>query len=230
VTLAQTGGRCVLRLANAEVLPFEFKRFSDVVDGYAKDVVHLADTMREDIAEKNRRIEDGTFAAHFDPAKTYVVPKPETPAPYFNFAPLQNAVAALQASARAYDKVASHTAGGIGLDAAHRAELDAMLAQMERALTRADGLARRPWYVHHVYAPGFYTGYGVKTLPRVREALEQKAWTGVDAQITATAEVLAGCAAAVEQATAVLNSAAGPGRALTEVCGRPASETGASPG
>ena len=211
VTLAQTGGRAVLRLANADVLPFEFKRFSDVVGGYTKDVIHLADTMRDNIAEKNRRIDDGTFTAYFDPAKTYVVPKPEAPAPYFNFAPLQNAAAALERSAQAYDKASGGT-GGTALDAAHRAQLDAVLLQMERALTRADGLPRRPWYVHHVYAPGFYTGYGVKTLPRVREALEQKTWSDVDAQITATAEVLQGFAAAVDRATAILSGPAAAGK------------------
>ena len=51
-------------------------------------------------------------------------------------------------------------------------KLNETLMQIERALTLPAGLPGRPWYIHELYAPGFYTGYGVKTLPAVREAIE----------------------------------------------------------
>jgi N-acetylated-alpha-linked acidic dipeptidase len=77
---------------------------------------------------------------------------------------------------------------------------------MERALLLSEGLPRRPWFRHAIYAPGFYTGYGVKTLPGVREAIEQRNWKEADAQIglaagavSAEADALDRVAAQVEQ-------------------------------
>jgi N-acetylated-alpha-linked acidic dipeptidase len=75
---------------------------------------------------------------------------------------------------------------------------DAVARRLEQLLTRDEGLPGRPWYRHHVYAPGFYTGYGVKTLPGVREAIEQRKWRDADAQIIVLAKVLEGYAAALE--------------------------------
>ncbi len=205
VTLAKTGGRTVLRLANAEVLPFEFTRFADTVGRYVKEVVKLADDLREETAEKNRRIEEGSFAATFDPTKTFVVPKLEEAVPFVNFAPLQNAVVRLERSAKAYDKaVAERGASDQPLPAAARRALDSILMRSERALTRSEGLPRRPWYVHQIYAPGFYTGYGVKTLPGVREALEEKRWSEAEAQVEIAARTLLGFTAEIDKATAIV--------------------------
>ena len=61
-------------------------------------------------------------------------------------------------------------------------------------------MPRRPWYRHQIYAPGFYTGYGVKTLPGVREAIEQKNWSEADQQIVATAQALAAHTNAINRA------------------------------
>ena len=81
-------------------------------------------------------------------------------------------------------------------------ELNRLLFQSERQLTAKDGLPRRPWYRHQIYAPGFYTGYGVKTLPGVREAIEQKNWSEASAQ----AVVIAG---AIDALTSQVRLAAG---------------------
>ena len=75
---------------------------------------------------------------------------------------------------------------------------------MERMLTRTEGLPRRPWFRHYVYAPGFYTGYGVKTLPGVREAMEQRQWQDVPRQVEIAAEVLERYAAEIDRARALL--------------------------
>ena len=77
----------------------------------------------------------------------------------------------------------------------------------ERSLTRAEGLPRRPWFLHQVYAPGFYTGYGVKTLPAVREALEQRELAQAEEQARVVAGVLEGFAGQIDRATAVLSGA-----------------------
>jgi N-acetylated-alpha-linked acidic dipeptidase len=207
VALASTAGRLVLRTASADVLPFDFQHFSDTVGRYVKDVADLADHLREETDERNKAIEDKLFEAAADPQETWVTPRPKDPVPHFNFAPLENARDRLEKSAKAYQ--AALEKAGPGADALSpeaRRQLDTVLLKAERALT-GGGLPRRPWYVHQIYAPGFYTGYGVKTLPGVREAIEERKWSEVDEQVTATAKAIDAFAGGVDQATAILKAA-----------------------
>src|SRR5581483_5346697 len=168
VALVQTGTRAVLRMADADVVPMEFGAFSDTVSRYVKEVTKLTDDMREETAETNRRLRDHTMQEDADPKETYVAPAPKDPVPYLNLSPLQNALARLQEKAKAYDDTYQKTGGA---PASSQQALDTMLIQSERLLITDQGLPRRPWFKHAIYAPGFYTGYGVKTLPGVREAI-----------------------------------------------------------
>jgi N-acetylated-alpha-linked acidic dipeptidase len=195
IVQARTAGRLVLRLANADVLPFEVTSFADTVTRYLDELTKLAADKRRDIEEKNRLVRDNAFEIAADPTRTYVPPKAEEVPPYLNFAPLQNAVARVQKSAREFDRAAAGHSGGPALDQA--------IMHFEQALTRSEGLPRRPWFRHQIYAPGFYTGYGVKTIPGVREAIEQKQWSEANEQIAIVAKVLEGYAAEVDRATAI---------------------------
>ena len=209
VAMAKTGGRVTLRLADAEVLPFDFDRFTVAVSRYADEVAKLADDMRKESEERSRRLDDKTFEAVDDPTQTWVAPKRLDPVPYLNFAPLQNAVATLKKSAGDYQKAyAAATAGGKMPSPDVQARLNAILLKAERALTRPEGLPRRSWYVHQIYAPGYYTGYGVKTLPAVREAIEQRNWQEATAQIPIVAAVIEGFAKEIDRATAALGGTA----------------------
>jgi N-acetylated-alpha-linked acidic dipeptidase len=200
IALAQTGGRVVLRFADADVLPYAFTNFADSVGQYVREVSKLADDMREETRERNRRISDKTYAAVFDPTEPYVEPTPEAVVPFINFAPLQNAFARLQESARNYD-AAARTLAERKLSPDAQKALDDALRQTERAMLREQGLPRRSWFKNQIYAPGYYTGYGVKTLPAVREAIEQRNWPETDQQITLVAETINGIAAAIDRAT-----------------------------
>ncbi|MDP9360180.1 MAG: M28 family peptidase [Acidobacteriota bacterium] len=198
VTQAKTTGRMVLRLANADVLPFEVTTFADTMSRYLKELTKLADTTRRDIDERNRLVRERAYEIAADPTRPFVAPKTEDTAPYLNFAPLQNAVAKLKQSAREFDRAAA----AVPADAAPRqAAVDHALMHIEQALLRPDGLPRRPWFRHQIYAPGFYTGYGVKTVPGVREAIEQKQWSDANRQIEIAANVIDGYVAEVEKAT-----------------------------
>jgi N-acetylated-alpha-linked acidic dipeptidase len=197
VALARVGGRTVMRLADAAALPFEFTRLAATLGRYVDEVEALSDTLRKETEEENRRIREGVYAAAWDPRDAWVVPQTKEPVPYLNFAPLRNAVARLTEAAKSYD--ADRAVGAGGGD-----ELDRLLYSTERALTRDGGLPRRPWFRHHVYAPGFYTGYGVKTLPGVREAIEERLWDEAAAQIEIAAEVVAAVTARIEQAVAAV--------------------------
>jgi N-acetylated-alpha-linked acidic dipeptidase len=202
MALAETGGRAVLRFANADILPYEFTDLADTIGTYVKEVKALADTLRQQTEETNRQIDDGQLLAAADPTETYVVPRAKEPVPHLNFAPLENALAALEKSARAYDRAAAAT--DRNLSEATQKELDAALMGVERAFLTREGLPRRPWFRHQVYAPGFYTGYGVKTLPAVREALEQRSWGEATEQVTVVGRAIEAAAAAIDKATAVL--------------------------
>ncbi|MBC7930850.1 MAG: M28 family peptidase, partial [Rubrivivax sp.] len=205
VALAQVAGRVVLRTACADVLPLSFANFTDTVARYVKEVTELATDTRDEIAEKNRRIGDGTFRAVFDPTETFVAPKPEAPAPHLNFAPLQNALARLQESTKKYQSALDAPAAQASLRSREtQVKLDAVLMHIERAMTRDAGLPRRTWFKHQIYAPGFYTGYGVKTLPGVREAVEQHNWKEADEQAVVVAGVIEQVASAIDRATALL--------------------------
>ncbi|HEV7671266.1 MAG TPA: M28 family metallopeptidase [Thermoanaerobaculia bacterium] len=205
VALAQTGSRTVLRLAQADVLPFEFTGFADNLALYADQVRELADGLRTEAEDQNRLIADGAYAQVFDPKKTYVAPKPKDPVPYLNFAPLQNAVAAVQKSAKAFSAAAADRArSGRPYEAAELENLGKLLIDSERALTRPEGLPGRPWFIHQIYAPGFYTGYGVKTLPGIREAIEARNWDLTAKEVELVAGTLRGYAAQIDKATAAL--------------------------
>ena len=202
IALAQTTGRVILRMANAEILPFEFNNLADTVEKYVKEVKRLADDLREETREQNRLIREKTWDAVYDPTQPYVPPQPKEPVPYLNFAPLDNALARLKESATAcQEAMQALTASPLALSADTRKALDATLMKTERAMTHDRGLPRRPWYKHQIYAPGFYTGYSVKTLPGVREAIEERQWSEATEQIEIVARTLAQVAEVIDRAT-----------------------------
>jgi N-acetylated-alpha-linked acidic dipeptidase len=205
IALAEVGGRTVLRFANAEVLPFEFGNLSETLGQYVKEVTQLTNDTREEVQEKNRRLSEGTYTAVFDPAQPFVMPKAEQPAPYLNFAPLENSLARLQESTRKYQTTMTQLASQNKLPA-QSAALDQALIAIERAMTREQGLPRRPWFKHQIYAPGFYTGYGVKTLPGVREAIEQHNWQEANEQIGIVSQTFEKVATEIDRATALLST------------------------
>ena len=208
IALASTAGRAVLRLAEADILPFVFAPFSDTVARYVDEVIELTGRMREETARTNRLLADGRYEAAADPTTTFVPPAREDPVPYLNFAPLQNAVARLQVAAAASDRGLRAAVDEGVLSTAARRAVNRRLLRTERLLTRDAGLPRRPWFRHQIYAPGFYTGYGVKTLPGVREAIEQRAWNEASEQVGHAAAALERLAAELDAITAELAAAA----------------------
>ena len=183
--LAQTAGTMVMRMADADLLPLEFSDQADTFHLYVTQVEKLADTMRTQITNRNADIADGAYAAAADPHEASAPPPVDVVPPHFNFAPLDNASDDLTAAAAAYEKAfAAH-----GFDA-DPGSVNSILQETEHALTDPAGLPNRSWFENMIYAPGFYTGYDVKTLPAVREALERKQWTMVDPQIARTAAAI----------------------------------------
>jgi len=208
--LSQTAGTAVIRLADADLLPYDFTEFSGTVRRYLDELKKLLKGMQEQIKERNREITEGVFTAAADPKEKYVPPSAEEIPPYLNFAPLENAVATLTTSADRYDKAAKRAMqSGTASSAALVESVNVKLIETERALTSSDGLPGRPWFKHLIYAPGLYTGYGVKTIPGVREAIEQKKWKDAEAETVRVARALENEASLIDSATAELEKALG---------------------
>jgi len=202
-----TTGRVVLRLADADVLPLDFDRLASTIGRYRDEIGELLDTMREETERKNGLIREGHYRAAADPRRTFVEPEIEGPVPHLNLAPLINALTSLNDSSRALTEARAWSGeGGEALQPEQRAEVDRLLFGAERLMTRSEGLPGRPWFRHHVYAPGFYTGYGVKTLPGVREAIELRKWDEAEEQVVIVAELLELLADRIDQVTEIFQS------------------------
>ncbi len=210
--LAQTMGTAVMRLADADVLPFEFANLAETVRRYSGDLRDVWGKELDDARERNRELDDGVFTAIADPRITFVPPRPESLPPHLNFAPLDNAIDVLVKDAARYEHAltAVEADSGRALTRLQARALNPLLFRIERALTSPAGLPGRPWFRHLLYAPGRYTGYGVKTLPGVREAIEQHRWAEADEQIVRAAGVLGAAAALVDSAAARLEGVASP--------------------
>ena len=191
--LAQTAGSMMMRMADADVIPYQFGDQAETIHTYVGEVEKLASGMRTMVKERNANIAEGVYKAAADPKKPGVMPKVEALPPYLNFTSLDQASDDLTAAAAEYER--AFTAHGVN------PAVNVELVQSERMFLDRGGLPHRPWFEHTIYAPGFYTGYGVKTLPAIREAIEQKDWPIVDAQITRTS-------AAIEREADLLKTAA----------------------
>ncbi|HEY8550831.1 MAG TPA: M28 family metallopeptidase [Vicinamibacterales bacterium] len=202
ILLAKVAGRAVLRMSEADLLPFAFTPAASRIARYVKEVSELADNMRKDTEEHNRRVDEKVFDLVASPYETHVAPEKKDPVPQFDFAPLQQAVERLRVAARRFDASAARALGTP--DAAKLAAANDVLLRAERALTRDEGLPRRPWFRHQIYAPGYYTGYGVKTLPAVREAIEQRNWDEARRQIPIVAGAIEKYAGEIERAALLL--------------------------
>ncbi len=201
--LAQTAGTMVLRLAGADILPYRFENLAQTAGRYADDLKSLLNERRDAAVERNRELDDSVFQAVRDPRETLIPPSRASVAPFLNFAPLDNALEAVRTSSTQYESALAgaqaSSFAGTSLN-----DVNAILLSVERSLTSPSGLPRRPWFRHLLYAPGFYTGYGVKTIPGVREAIEQSDWKEAEAEVGRVSERLNAAADLIRRAAALL--------------------------
>ena len=200
--LAQTVGTAVMRVADAQLLPFRFSSLSEAVKKYTDELQKLLKSRQDEARERNTEIDEGVYVAMADPKHPSVTPPREEVAPFLNFAPLLNAVDSLSRSAERYDKTAAAFDGKKSPDLG---AVNAGLIQSERRLLSQEGLPGRPWFRHEIYAPGLYTGYGVKTIPGVREAIEQKEWSTAEREIVKAAAAIDAEASLIDSTAARLS-------------------------
>jgi N-acetylated-alpha-linked acidic dipeptidase len=187
--MAQTDGTLVLRMAQADLLPYDFASLADTLHVYTGQLKALLEARRSEANERKAAIESNAYKLTSDPRHPMVAPPALEIPQFLNFAPLDNALTSLDRAAAHYSKARAEAAGK-ALPAASLKVLNEELTQAERRLTSAQGLPRRPWMQHLIYAPGWYTGYDAKTLPGPREAIEERRYPDADAQITRVAQAI----------------------------------------
>ena len=202
-TLAKTVGRAVLRLADTDLPVQRYGDFASTVATYLEEVKKLDGAKRDEAKSQARLLAAGAYALAADPTKPHVNPTPLAQSPALDFAALETAVSKLKTSASAFDTALA--AKGESLSKAQRAKLDGVIRPLDQSLLRPEGLPGRPWYMNMVYAPGRFTGYGAKTLPGVREAIEERRFTDAQTYVGLTSQALSAYAAELDKATAVVN-------------------------
>jgi len=203
VALAQVAGRMMLRAADADILPARTADFADSIAGYTEELHKLSDDMRTRTRDLTTLLDDGVFPLAADPLLERAAPQREAPVPYLQLSILDNAVEQLKISAKAFDLAYAQaaSAGGPGAPA-RRERLNVALTGLEETLTDSRGLPTREWYQHMIYAPGMKTGYGAKTLPGIREAIEERRWDEANRYIGVVAATLDAYRAALDRAIA----------------------------
>jgi N-acetylated-alpha-linked acidic dipeptidase len=206
--LAQLGGTAVIRMADADLIPLSFGDSADTILRYVKELETLLKTEQDKQKEVNQELEEGVYKAISDPEHPTVAPKREELPPFINFAPLENGSAAMKRSADHFEKALSKAQerGGAAYSNAAVQQLNQKLLEAERAFLDEQGLPERPWFKNQIYAPGAYTGYGVKTIPAVRESIEQKKWSQAEQGTQTVGKVLQHEANIIEDAAKQLES------------------------
>ncbi|MFI5352673.1 MAG: transferrin receptor-like dimerization domain-containing protein [Candidatus Binatales bacterium] len=205
VLLARTAGRLVLRVADARVPVQNEAGFAEAVSDYLDQVKKLADNKREEAETQAKLLHDRAFQLAADPTKSSGLPTALDRVPHVEFAPLEDAVDRLKRSAKSYDDALAKNT--VSLSGARLARLQLLMLDVDQTLAPSVGLPGRSWYKNLIYAPGRFTGYGAKTLPGVREAIEDRRWSDANRYARLTAEALNAYSDRLDKATAVLDGA-----------------------
>ncbi|MEO8748194.1 MAG: transferrin receptor-like dimerization domain-containing protein, partial [Rhodanobacter sp.] len=205
VALAKVGGHIMLRMADAQVLPLRFGDFSDTLEAYVVDLHQLVDNTRKATAHQHHLLDAKAYSLDSDPTRPIGAPARDSDVPAVNLVPLDQAAKQLKQSAEAYQAAyAKFAAAGLQMPAAQQLRLNRLMGSMEQTLTDPAGLPGRPWFKHMIYAPGMLTGYGVKTVPGIREAIEGRRWAEADHYAVVTAGVLDRYRAQLDELTKLL--------------------------
>jgi N-acetylated-alpha-linked acidic dipeptidase len=208
--LSQTAGSTVMRIADADLLPFDYAPQSETIAKYESDLEKLLKDKQEEITERNQELQEGALTATADPHKTFVPPPAETVPPFMNFAPMKNSLELLKKSAEHYSKaLGKFNAASQQVSAPALDTVNTDLLGISRLFLNQKGLPERPWFKNQIYAPGAYTGYGAKPVAAVREYMDQKKWQEADGQIPMVAQVIENIAAGINKAAEDLESATG---------------------
>ena len=203
-TLSKVNGRLVLRLSEADILPFRFVNMVDNIGKFVEQNKKLSEDIRKSTKSLNDLLDNNDFAISSNPKKTYLPPKRLRQVPEFDFKPLDAALARLSTSAWKYEEaLLKFQKGSLSLE--RKSKINALLRSVDQAFINSKGLPRRDWFKNMMYAPGYYTGYGVKTLPGIREGLEERKWNEVRVYIKEVSKALDRASENINSASRILS-------------------------
>lgn len=203
-TLSKVNGRLVLRLSEADILPFRFVNMVDNIGKFVEQNKKLSEDIRKSTKSLNDLLDNNDFAISSNPKKTYLPPKRLRQVPEFDFKPLDAALARLSTSAWKYEEALLKFQKG-SLSPERKSKINALLRSVDQAFINSKGLPRRDWFKNMMYAPGYYTGYGVKTLPGIREGLEERKWNEVRVYIKEVSKALDRASENINSASRILS-------------------------
>jgi N-acetylated-alpha-linked acidic dipeptidase len=209
--LAQTAGTAIMRMADADLAPFDYAPQAEAIAKYETELEKLLKDKQDEFTERNLELQEGVFTATADPRKTSVPPPAEIVPPFMNFAPMKNAIDVLKKSSERYSKAVSNwqAKGSPALPTQSLDSVNADLLAIARLFLNKKGLPERPWFKNQIYAPGAYTGYDAKPIAAVREYMDQKKWKEAEEQVPQVAQVIETAAAGINKAADDLESAVG---------------------
>jgi N-acetylated-alpha-linked acidic dipeptidase len=212
--LAQTGGTAIMRLADADLIPFDYSPQAEAIAKYEEELEKLLKNKQDEFTERNLQLKEGVFTATADPRRPSVPPPVETVPPYMNFAPMKNAIDLLKTNSDRYSKTLSdwQAKGSPPLSARSLESINADLLGIARLFLNEKGLPERPWFKNQIYAPGAYTGYGAKPIAAVREYMDEKKWIEAEAQVPQVAQVIENVATGIGKAADDLEKAVAQAR------------------
>jgi N-acetylated-alpha-linked acidic dipeptidase len=194
--MAQTAGTVVMRAADADILPYDFSVMASTLKSYDGELKALVKSLQNEAQTRKQNLDMQLYRLTDDPHESLQAPPSLPSPPAIDFSALDNSIAALTKAAAHLSQVQSEMAG---LPPDKRKAINAELTLTDRRLTSEQGLPRRPWVRNLIYAPGTYAGYGVKTIPGVREALEQSRYSEAKEQLSLVAKAINNEAAYIEQ-------------------------------
>jgi N-acetylated-alpha-linked acidic dipeptidase len=184
--LSKMAGHSSMRLLNADILPFDFRVLYKQVKTYLTELQTMLSLLRETTVIQNEIIRKKYLTIASDSMRPFFEAAEKPDVPFMDFSPLENALTRFG--------VASDHAFGITnnakLNKIQKDSLNQKLYRAEQELLMDQGLPLRPWFKHSLYAPGFYTGYGVKTLPGIRESIEQRNYQQAQIEIKKVADAI----------------------------------------
>ncbi|HEV2696735.1 MAG TPA: transferrin receptor-like dimerization domain-containing protein [Terriglobales bacterium] len=207
--LAQTVGSAMMRLADADLIPFDYAPQAEAIAKYEADLEKLLKDKQDEFTERDLELKEGVFVATLDPRRPMLPPPAETVPPYLNFAPMKNAVDLLKKSSERYSKILGEwqAKGSAPLPAEAVSKVNGDLMKISRLFLNQKGLPGRPWFKNQIYAPGAYTGYGAKPIAAVREYMDEKKWKEAETQVPQVSQVIEAVAAGINTAADDLESA-----------------------
>ena len=203
VTLAKVNSRLVLRLSESEILPYRFINMADNIKTFIDSNKKLAKKVKEETARRNNLLDKKAFTIAKNPKIQYAPPKRLSEMKDFDFSSLDRSYNKLLDAAISFEKAIERSKID-NISQTDLVEINRLIREVEGALTLEKGLPRRPWYKNMIYAPGFYTGYGVKTLPGIREGLEERKWDEVDLYILEVSKAIERASNKIKKAASLI--------------------------